>query len=29
MPLKWEDANESTTSTTQLGNYMIVPVGDD
>ena len=27
MPLKWEDANESTLLTTQLGDYAIAPIG--
>jgi hypothetical protein len=29
MPLKWEDANESAILTTQLGDYVIVPIHDD
>jgi hypothetical protein len=29
MPLEWEDTNESTTLTTQLGDYVIMPIGDD
>ena len=29
MPLKWADANESTMLTTQLGDYVIVRIGDD
>jgi hypothetical protein len=29
MPLKWEEANESTMLTTLLGDYVIVSIGDD
>ena len=28
MPLKWEDTNQSTTLTTQLGDYVIMPIDD-
>jgi hypothetical protein len=27
MPLKWEDSNNSTVLTTQLGEYLVSPVG--
>lgn len=29
MPLKWEDADDSTTVATQLGDYVIMPIGDE
>jgi hypothetical protein len=29
MSLKWEDTNESTLLMTQLGDYAIMPIGDD
>ena len=29
IPLKWDDASESTMLTTQLGDYLIARIGDD
>jgi hypothetical protein len=29
MPLNWEDTNETTVLTTQLGDYLVAPVGED
>ena len=29
MPLKWEDAGHSSVLSTQLGDYLIVPIPDD